>query len=432
MQRFFAQVANRMRKRLLIFFFSCVVFSLASNANAENFLEFLDRTQVSGDVRMYNFTKNFSNPNVVDENSFSLGGGLNLLTEPFLTGFQAGISYYVAESLGLNSDNALQVDRTLPGSSVNVLGQAYLQYKKSDYLIRVGDQLIVTPWLSPSDSRMIPATYQGVYASYSPWQDFDLIALRVFQFKGWVAHEFSRTNLYNTNNAGGRGIPRFGTTPTNGVLAFGTSYKLAELKTQAWYYQFYDLANMAYVDAHYKFVNHSQLNPFIGAQLLREWGSGNNALSPFAGGAANSTMLGALVGLEVSSIEFAAAYNHIPVRRGSFFEGDILSPYTAGYATDPLFTTSMIAGLVDKSSGDAVKFSATYFAFERQLRLVASYAKYYTKPSLDDTNEFDFDVTYSFMNQLKGLSLRNRLGVLHGNPVTGRFIYNRVMLQYSF
>jgi hypothetical protein len=33
---------------------------------------------------------------------------------------------------------------------------------------------------------------------------------------------------------------------------------------------------------------------------------------------------------------------------------------------------------------------------------------------------------------LKGLSLRNRLGILNGNPTTGRFVYNRVMLQYDF
>ena len=105
-------------------------------------------------------------------------------------------------------------------------------------------------------------------------------------------------------------------------------------------------------------------------------------------------------------------------------------------ANDPLYTTSMIAGLVDKTAGEAWKIAGTAYVFEKQLQFTASYARYYTQPYLPNTGETDFDVTYAFnkanYKPLRGLSLRNRLGIMTGDPTRGTFYYDRIMLQYSF
>ena len=137
----------------------------------DEIVHFLDQTTIDGDIRSYYFSRNFrevpSEFNDPSQAAYSLGGNIRILTAPVLGGFQAGAALYTAQDLGLNSDNPKHVDQTLPGDNITVLGQLYLQYKRGDFLIRGGDQLINTPWMGPSDSRMIPATYRGVYGTFN-------------------------------------------------------------------------------------------------------------------------------------------------------------------------------------------------------------------------------------------------------------------------
>jgi hypothetical protein len=47
-------------------------------------------------------------------------------------------------------------------------------------------------------------------------------------------------------------------------------------------------------------------------------------------------------------------YNKVEQETGSAIgDGSIISPFTASYATDPLYTTSMIRGLVEAGPGHA-------------------------------------------------------------------------------
>lgn len=53
--------------------------------------------------------------------------------------------------------------------SLNVLGQAYLQYQNPWLRMRVGDQLINTPWMNTSDIVMISSTFHAVTAQVTPY-----------------------------------------------------------------------------------------------------------------------------------------------------------------------------------------------------------------------------------------------------------------------
>ncbi|HVV68992.1 MAG TPA: OprD family outer membrane porin [Gammaproteobacteria bacterium] len=402
----------------------------------DEIVHFLDQTTIDGDIRSYYFSRNFhevpSEFNDPSQAAYSLGGNIRILTAPVLGGFQAGAALYTAQDLGLNSDNPKHVDPTLPGDNITVLGQLYLQYKRGDFLIRGGDQLINTPWMGPSDSRMIPATYRGVYGTFTPNPDLTISALRIWEFKSRVADGFSATNLYNPANFG-QGIKALGDTTDDGAQALGVNYKTERVAAQLWGYQFFDFGKLLYGDAQYTFINHSKINPLFGVQGLTEGGDGDNILGQVADGSANSNALGAIAGIEAPIGRFTIAWNKVFSEDGAFHNGDIVSPYTAGYASDPLYTTSMIAGLVEKAPGDAFKIMGTVFAFDKKLTLSASYAKYYTEPFFVNTAETDFDVTYAFKSKpLKGLSLRERLGIQTGDPSKGTFYYNRLMLQYSF
>lgn len=409
------------------------LLTISQSAQADPVEDFWRDTTFNGDIRSYYFTRDYTNPKTIDQSAYSLGGNLRVLTGKFLGGFQIGAALYTAQPLGLNSDNPKQVDKTLPGDSVTALGQAYLQYQRSDFLIRAGDQLINTPWLNAADSRMIPATYRGFYGTWTPKPEWTLTALRIYEFKSRVADDFSATNAYNPQNLG-YNTPGVGDTTTSGAQALGAMYKASSFTAQAWGYEFFQYARLLYTDFEYLYKNKTSVSPLIGMQFLTEGGDGSNILAQVSTGAANSTAYGAVIGAEIPRGRITFGYNRIIPVTGAFNNGDVVSPYT--FTSDPLYTTSMIAGLVDKTAGEAIKIAATLNFFEQRVKFTTSFAQYYTQPLFSNTDETDFDLTYSFKNSkhkyLSGLSLRNRLGIMSGDPAKGTFYYNRVMLQYSF
>ncbi|MHB8255197.1 MAG: OprD family outer membrane porin [Acidiferrobacter sp.] len=393
---------------------------------------FLGGMKANGDLRAYDFTRHYSGP-VAGQSAFSLGGAINILSGT-VDGVSGGASFYTAHSLGLNRTNPALVDGTLAGfGRIDTIGQAFLQYQNHRVLVRAGDQLLATPWMNASDARMIPATYQGLFASVKPFAGLTVSALRMTRFKSRASNGFSQTDLYNstgTFNIGGTGGLTGKTEP--GAAAVGADYHTGGLKVATWGYEFYDLAKLADAQGSYTFSGIGGFKPFVGGQFVRETGSGAQYL-----GTVNATVYGAVVGIKHNSDQLRLGYNDLPAHAGAFGNGDVVSPYTTGYATDPLYTTSMIQGMVDrKTTGHALKLSAVTFLMQHKVRLIASFADYFNTltPSYSSarTNEADIDLTYFLSGSLKGLSIRDRVGIAHNIPVIHKFVYNRVMVEYDF
>lgn len=418
----------------------CLLMGYQLVAKAEE-SQFIKDSTIDGNLRFYDFARNFDG-NTPNQNAISLGGALNILTGQLLPGLRLGATFYTAQGLGLNSGNIYHVDNTLPGYNVTALGQAFVQYQYQQFSIKAGDQLLDTPWMNSLDFRMIPPTYQGFSGSYSITSAMQFNALRMFSFKSRTDDGYSETNLYNTTNpagTGGTAYPAFGGTSNDGALAFGLTGKDEIIKAQAWAYQFFDFAKLLYADTTYRFTEYpiGSAIPYLGAQGLYERGDGNNILASYSGGNAHASALGVKGGVEVENFDVSLAYDNIPTESNSFKSGDVLSPYTSGYSSDPLYTTSMIAGLVEKSAGYAYKLTGTYSMLDKQLQFAGSHARYYTEPRYSDTDETDFDVNYHLTGNFKGLSARYRLGLMNGfpSPVGGapeRFVYHRILFEYKF
>lgn len=168
---------------------------LSTAVQGETLKDFLMQSKVDGQLRSYYFSRDYgaTGPNTYNQNAFSIGGILNAQTAPFLGGFGVGASFYTANSLGANSSNPAKLDATLMGtrSSINALGQAYIQYEiPKVLLIRAGDQTLNTPWVNTSDSRLLPATYQGVYAEVSPYCDLHFYGMRIFRWKSHTSSDY--------------------------------------------------------------------------------------------------------------------------------------------------------------------------------------------------------------------------------------------------
>lgn len=416
-------------------------------SQAQSLAQFINKTSITGDLRTYYFDKLYDANNVQNASAFSIGGLVNLKTAPFFSGFKVGLSFYTANSLGLNNLSQLShTDPTLMGyrNSIDALGQAYIKYSNRWGNIKVGDQLLKTPWMNPSDSRMLPVTYQAIYANIKPINGLNIYALREFRWKSKTSANYFKDNLYYAPGSGGTsyggegGLPA-NSGPTSGTLAFGASYNTnRNFNITSWYYNFYQFAHLFYTNAYLAIVNHTDVVPIFGAQYVREWGSksylNNIAFNTEAGVGSNATAYGLLAGVKTPIGQLTIAYNILDNHSGSIGGGAIISPYTAGYTSDPLYTTSMLRGLVELGPGHAWRMKYTTNLIRKQLLLTAAFAKYYTR-YYDNANDLYFDVTYD-PRVLKGLSVRDRIEIANGGislePGNKPFIYNRVMLQYAF
>lgn len=117
---------------------------------------------------------------------------------------------------------------------------------------------------------------------------------------------------------------------------------------------------MFYADSTYTFKNSSKFEPFVAAQYGDEQGSSGNHLvdtgTKLIGAAGNhlaNRTRGADAGVAYASARCDVSYNRVEKQVGAVGEGAIISPYAAGYATDPLYTTSMIRGLLEQGPGHA-------------------------------------------------------------------------------
>jgi len=128
----------------------------------------------------------------------------------------------------------------------------------------------------------------------------------------------------------------------------------------------------------------------------------------------------------------------------TIFFGGVASPYTDTYAADPLFSTSLTQGMVDRRApGDGFKVSVTYTSPNKRLSVYASraYYNYGFIRGFQQTNETDADALWYATplrrGAFKGLLLRYRYGarVFENTAVYGGlplFKYNRAQLEYDF
>ncbi len=397
---------------------------------------------LTGRFRDYDFARwyeSLSAPS--DQHANGLAGLFNFRSRQFGGHWRGYASFYVATDLfGINNSQMeyRALDTTLFGThSIQSLGQAYLTYQQAGFQIGGGAFRLDTPWMGSSDSRLIPATYEGLFGRWNPTPGWTLEAIREFRWKSRTSSRFSATNLYNSAGVdeiyGGTPDAAVGGTSNPGTLALGSTWALKALRTDLWYYHFYDFAQMFYGSG----VLHLPLSGpvffIVGVQGLREWSGHSTAF----GVPVSSSVYGAEIGLGLGSGRWILSYDRIPEEVSGFRNGSVVSPYTSGYATDPLYTTSMAAGLVEKGPGQALKLAWTQF-FGPSFRVILSEAGYWTTPVYPDTHETDIDLTWFAEGPWRGLSVRNRLGIVtgldgqYGTPHLGTFLYERLMLQYRF
>jgi hypothetical protein len=385
----------------------------------------------------------------------------------------------------------LNPDDTLPDFALSTFYEAYLTYKDAHLYGKVGDQVINTPWANASDSRLKPNAFQGADIAYTFTGGMSVDVMDMDRFEARTESGFSNETLLTSVQpkyassglpaylyyAGGQGVT------TSGFQYARVGYSGGPLTTNVYFYQFDDIANLAWADWKYTW-NAQPMHPYLALQGGVEHNDGTSEL-----GTIDSRVMGAQLGASLSrTVSVNASWNDIPrqtatldslpagvscsakyqisAKAGDTFPyflpsnapeciknsngtyeveyGGIASPYTDSYATDPLYTTSLTQGMADRRApGDGVKMAATYTSLDKRFifSLSRAYYDYGFLLGEQQTAETDADATWYAMplrpGPYKGLLLRYRYGartfddvaIYGGLPL---FKYNRAQLEYDF
>jgi hypothetical protein len=409
-------------------------------------------------------------------------------------------------------------DDTLPGFTMSTFDEAYLGYKGGGLTGIVGNQLLNNPWAGSYDAtRLKPAAYQGADFTYAGLPNWTFEAADMIEYQNRTSSSFTQSTLLTSYPAGGGGlasnifVPGCFSTNCQGINTTGffmgkvgynsPSTEQNNLQANGYLYSVSDIVNMWYGNVQYTW-SHAAFKPFVGLQGGWENNTGNSVV-----GKINSEVIGAQIGAtyksKLGSVLGTFGFDYIPWKTDTItlpagvscssttntisakgatlayflpnnvpdclttgtqtqiYYGGWASPYTDNYATDPLYTTSISQGAVDRrAAGTSYKIAGQFTSANNKLVFVASDAWYQygnnittTLPQFGSytaltTNEWDLDGRYYFSenkpNKLyKGLLIRYRYAQrttpdtyfasgatwLGGIPL---FKYNRAQVEYDF
>lgn len=423
-----------MRKKI---FKMLVVSSVLYSCNALAFTgaiygaspTYIDGFSINGFIRSFYFYNGYNK--AANQRAFSVGGILNIKSPTVFKYISAGLSFFTANNFGIYNQNKNSYDPLLMGerNSLNSLGQAYIELSIPHYLtIRAGDQMLHNmPWMHSHDPMLLPDSYQAIFAKFTPLKNIRLYAVREFRWQSRTSNQYYPDNYYYPSTYDGDSLyGTFGKLPgiapnTSGTLAFGAKYDNNIIKSQLWYYDFYQIAKMLYGSVNIS-KTFSKIKPYLAIQYLHE--TGVNSLL----GNVNSVTYGLKSGMQLfSKANIQFAYNQNASKPGSFLNGGVVSPYNIG----ALYTNSIIVGLVQLGGGHSWQVGAAY-KFNKAFNTNASYAQYNT--IIGKSSELDWTVQYNGAQFLKNFSITNELSFDTGGgaPEAADAYYEQLDLQYLF
>jgi hypothetical protein len=404
--------------------------------------------------------------------AFNLGGKLHGDYQLGKTPWALGASFFGADPFGANGNNAgfnPRVDNSLPGIPISVLGEAYLQYKNKFMSGQIGREIINTPWAGPSDSRIVPSSFQGAWVSGNVSPSVTVAAYYMGRFHPRTGSGFYNWTLltsceqqtpvqYFDPTTGAAKTPIAGADPCASPKAQQATKGFAMLQVtkkfnptwvaNLYQYQVYDIVNITHIDTKYNFMPKASTNPFVAAQYVAESDTGKALV-----GTIHAHIFGLQYGMSLGkNIDFVASFNQSPqvayrttpancasIPGGVFggvaatksvagnpilcYGGGVASPYSDSYATDPLYTTSISQGMADvHKPGSGMKAAFTVQSDNHKWKGVFSGAQYYyalptgvvsIANAVDTRKELNIDVQYFFAavdpkKPYHGLSIRHR------------------------
>ncbi len=424
-----------------------------------------------GTLRAYYFVRQNAQQNAANPNRTSFLPGALLHVEYAVpdTGLRVAATYAGADPFGINGSNpqaSPRIDNSVPGFALSTFDEAYVAFTNAYIDASIGDRVYNFPWLPSSDTRIKPASYQGFDVSGKPIEDLRIGLSRIIRFEPRTSSNFDANTLLTSYVAGANAPPVIRN--TSGALHLYAYYESPIVKARAEDYTFYDIANLVYLDGQYSLAPKSTLAPYVAAQFVDEEQTGRAVI-----GRISNQTIGAQLGASVAkNVLLTFGFDHAPehdadvaatsataAARGIFLVsggtgstallrpgvyrtvyGGIASPYSDGYTSNPLYTTSISQSVVERRSpGTSFKLAATFTTPDRRFKAIASeaYYRYDDFVSQNRTFEDDVDLQYFFSpvprtGTYHGLSIRERYANRDQPTIPDDFKYLRTQLEFDF
>ena len=327
--------------------------------------------------------------------------------------FTAMNPFFVSQMNGYNTN----ASPFLPSNEQVTLSEAYLEYQHNNVVqIDVGYIGINnSPWLSNNyyTNVMSPGTtYQGVLVNVYPGGGWLLTGLTFNGAQIVSETGFTPLTFYNKgyNYFGGSVANSNPLVTSSGTAALGADYTGWNNKynLRLWGYQFNNYGTLLYADSSIKFQLSKALSFNLAAQsgTDNQLGNSSNALTNANLGQISSNFIGVQGVINYDWFSLNLGYNNVWGSSSAYGSGSIVTPYTYGFATDPLYTTPYMSGLADLgTAGTAYKISPTLTFINGNLSLAPAYTVFNTAlAEWNGTQEYDFVASYN-VPQVKGLTL---------------------------
>lgn len=366
-------------------------------------------------------------------------------------GFALGGSLLVA-NLGIDELNpsAAYNQIIIPINRLFTMPQAYLDYQIHDTWEFIGGNMIVSnPFMQtdvayPTSVSVAPNSYTGLQAQWQPTREMTFTALRTFYFKPIDANWFSQTTNYERSFQYNSAASIFTDVDqtTSGALAVGAQLNPnTSSQTDIWFYQFYDYVNLGYADTSYNWQASKLVGINLAIQGAIEQANGANIINQqtvtapvYTAGSPQSNVLGAKLGVTLDNWGLTVAHNQF--WGSGYGNGGFVSPYTVYNVTDPFYTSSLLAGMVEKgSAGQAYKYSVNVGFLDNSLLFTGAYAQYLTQDvsNYPNTAEVDFTVQYVMPNFHNALVFTGEFSYLQQPASLGGDLYSPVLwISYAY
>ena len=442
--------------------------ALAPMARAQSLQSALQQTTFSGMVGTLNFDYLNHAHSPYDNHAFAVGGHLVAHTGSF-EGFSVGLGGYTAQSLGLYNNLRGSTELTGQYHSIQTFRQAYLQYQNDTVSIRVGRQLISTPWANPDYYTFNPRAFMGVAGTVNviggksggvdagPLE----ISNSTAKLSVFAARMFNYDSRYSGSFISGN---RYTSLPTNGFITLGAlfqdDFRETHISVQGWYYDFYHFAQLFYGEADVTQPIAPNTSILGAVQIVSEGNSSGDGVMQFTEGNANSVdahIYGGKLGMSFGNDTIALVGDYSPVNYNSFRHGGLVHPYNDLSGTD--FTDTMQAGIEDLGPGYAYGITSKFGFLHDKLGLSANYIRYvarygYGGSTYSYNGPYGFPVgtaisnqelwalqvgaTYDLSSILKGLYVEDDTDIEvagnrgNGGPYHNPYFSNRFFLKYRF
>ena len=425
-----------MKKIVLSVVAASTVASIGSFA-ADDLASAFKEGKASGQIRAFYINRDYtfadstgttatSNKDL-DRDGLALGGKLGFETAP-VYGVSAGAVFYTTNAMDASSGTKAKNDTTLfdrdtAGYRKNAtyLGQAYVQAKLGNTLVKLGRQQLDTPLAGSDDARMLPTLFEAAVVINSDIKDTTLIGAHVTRIAyGTFANGYPGGELALVSGYGDRADYKVGvfqsmgqaalgdTAKNSGVTAAAAIYKgIPGLTVQVWDYYAHEILNAIYAQADYSWK--CLLNPAAtmtaSVQYIKESDMHDSA------DLTSAPYYALQLAMKAGSFNAAVAYSATGTDSGTSYNGSVLSPWGGM----PAFTQGMVTRHQFFADTTAWKLSAGYNLKDLTSQDITASA-YYTSFKVDSDNSYTkavtttepgFDIIYNNAG-IKNLQLRLR------------------------